>query len=62
MPRNDLNAEVNKQIGIVQRLITRLTSRLWKKCDIGTLHVGTKVKVFNAVVTSTLLYASGIWT
>ena len=58
-PTNDLDADVNKRIGIARGFFSRLTSRLWRKCGI---RMGTKIKVFNAVVTSTLLYASGTWT
>ena len=58
-PTNDLDAEVNKRIGMARGLFSRLTSRLWRKRGI---RMGTKIKVFNAVVTSTLLYASGTWT
>ena len=53
-PTNNLDAEVNKQIGIAWGLFFRLTRRLWRKCGI---RLGTKIKVFYAVVTSTLLYA-----
>ena len=58
-PTNYLDAEVNKQSGMAWGLFSRLTRRLWRKPGI---RMGTKIKVFNAVVTSTLLYASGTWT
>lgn len=53
MPTNDLDTEVNKQIGMAGGLFYRLTSRLWRKHGI---CMGTKVKIFHAVVTSTLLH------
>ena len=40
-------------------LFSRLTRRLWKKRGI---RIEKKIKVFNAMVTSTLLYASVMWT
>ena len=50
-PTNNLDAEVNKQMGIARGLFSRLTKRLWRKRGI---LMGTKIKVFNAVVHSPL--------
>ena len=58
-PTNNLDVEVNKRIGFARGLFCRLTRRLWRKHGI---CIGMKITVFNAVVTSTLLYASGTWT
>ena len=57
-PTNDLDTEVNKRIGMAWGLFSRLR-RLWRKRGI---RIGKKIKVFNAMVTSTLLYASVMWT
>ena len=54
-----LDAEFDKKIGKAASTLARLTDRVW---TIPKLSVKTTMAVYNACVTSTLLYGSDTWT
>ena len=54
-----LDAELNKRIGKAAMALARLGKRVW---DNSMLTIGTKMKVYQACVLSTLLYGSESWT
>ena len=54
-----LDADVDRRIMKAASTLARLTARVWT-CP--TLSVKTKMTVYNACVTSTLLYGSETWT
>ena len=54
-----LDAEIDKMIGKAASTLARLTARVWTRPK---LSVKTKMAVYNACVTSTLLYGSETWT
>ena len=58
-PNNDLQEEIDSKVAKARRAYHMLSQRLWRQRGI---RRRTKVKVFNAVVTSTLLYGAGSWT
>jgi len=51
--------DVECRIGKAAGAFTRLKVCVWKRCNI---RLTTKMKIFNAVVITTLLYASECWT
>ena len=53
------DAEIDKRIGKADSTLARLTARVWTSPK---LSVKTKMAVYNACVTSTLLYGSETWT
>ena len=54
-----LDAEIDKRIGRAVSTLARLTARMWTSPK---LSVKTNMAVYNACVTSTLLYGSETWT
>ena len=54
-----LDAEIDKRIGKAASTLAHLTARVWTRPK---LSVKTKMAVYNACVTSTLLYGSETWT
>ena len=58
-PNNDMQEEIDSRVAKARRAYHMLSQRLWKQRGI---RRKTKVKVFNAVVTSILLYGAGTWT
>ena len=54
-----LDAEIDKRIGKAASTLARLTARVWTSPK---LSVKTKLAVYNACVTSKLLYGSETWT
>ena len=54
-----LDAEIDKRIGKAVSTLARLTARMWTSPK---LSVKTNMAVYNACVTSTLLYGSETWT
>ena len=54
-----LDADIDKGIGKAGSTLARLTARVWTS---PTLSVKTNMAVYNACVTSTLLYGSETWT
>ena len=54
-----LDSELNVRIGKASTAMARLTKRVW---DNSMLTLGTKMKVYQACVLSTLLYRSEAWT
>ena len=54
-----LDAELNKRIGKAAMALARLGKGVW---DNSMLTIGTKMKVYQACVLSTLLYGSESWT
>ena len=54
-----LEAEIDKRIGKAASTLARRTARVWIRPK---LSVKTKMAVYNACVTSTLLYGSETWT
>ena len=58
-PDNDMTEEFNMRIGRARGVFFKLTRRLWNQRGIRKV---TKTRVFNAVLSSTLLYGAGTWT
>ena len=58
-PNNDMQEEIDSRVAKARRVYHMLSHRLWRQRGI---QRRTKVKVFNAVVISTLLYGAGTWT
>ena len=58
-PDNDMTEEFNMRIGRARGVFFKLTRRLWNQRCIRKV---TKTRLFNAVVSSTLLYGAGTWT
>ena len=58
-PNNNMQEEIDSRVAKARRAYHVLSQRLWRQRGIWRK---TKVKVFNAVVTSTLLYDAGTWT
>ena len=54
-----MQVEFDSIVAKARRAYHMLVQRLWRQRGIRNK---TKVKVFNAVVTSTLLYGAGTWT
>ena len=53
-----MQEEIDSRVAKARRAYHMLSQRLWRQCGI---RRRTKVKVFNAVVTPTLLYGAGTW-
>ena len=58
-PDNGMTEELNMRIGRAHGVFFKLTRRLWNQRGIQKV---TKTRLFNAVVSSTLLYGAVTWT
>ena len=60
MSRNaNIDDEVNNRIAKASSTCGRLKTQVWERRGI---HVATKIKVYKAVILTTLLYACEMWT